>query len=472
MAIQRQVKTRGAADVSIKLGCLTPKQEQFCRSRTLYTAYGGARGGGKTHAVRWKAVGGALRYDGIRILILRRTYPELQANHIEQICKMVPSAAGTYSSTLHAMYFKNGSVIKFGHYSGDASETEYQGQEYDWIFMDEATQFTEREFRFIGSLLRGVNDFPKRFYLTCNPGGVGHRWVKRLFIDRAFITDRPNPEENENPADYSFIPATVEDNVYLMESSPAYVRMLSGLPDNIRRAHRYGDWNALAGTYFPEFRAARHVVEPFQVPGHWLRYRAFDYGLDMLACGWFAQDESGRSFMYRELKAPNLIVSEAAKLIRSRTLPEESIAVTFAPPDMWSRQKDSGKTMAELFMLSGVPIVRADNSRVQGWLQVKEALAPRADGGPSLLFFKNCTETTGAMEAILTDEKNPNDCATEPHDITHLPDAVRYYCVSRTLKTEREAPGAARIPLEDDDAGENYDAFMTGGAAGRGYLEY
>lgn len=464
-------KTQGALNLDIELGRLTLKQEEFCRSRTLYTAYGGARGGGKTHAVRWKAVAGALRYDGIRILILRRTYPELQANHIEQIVKMVPPAAGTYSSTLHVMYFINGSMIKFGHYNGDGSETEYQGQEYDWIFMDEATQFTEREFRFLGSLLRGVNAIPKRFYLTCNPGGIGHRWVKRLFIDRAFVTDRANPEENEDPNDYSFIPATVEDNVYLMKSSPAYVRMLSSLPENIRRAHRYGDWSALSGTYFSEFDTTRHVVEPFPIPSHWLCYRSFDYGLDMLACAWFAQDENGRSWLYREVKAPNLIVSEAAGLIVRMTRPDERIAVTFAPPDMWNRQKDTGKTMAELFMQNGVPIVRADNNRVQGWLQVKEGLALRQGGLPSLMFFRSCRETISAMEGILTDDKNPNDCATEPHDVTHLPDAVRYYCVSRTMKAEQNVSGAERGVI-DDDGGDGYDEFMTGGSAGRGYLEY
>jgi phage terminase large subunit len=465
MAGQRSLKQNknGPASVTVELGKLTPKQELFCRSRTLYTAYGGARGGGKTHAVRWKAVSGALRYAGIRILILRRTYPELQSNHIEQVVRMVPAAVGSYSSTNHAMYFKNGSVIKFGHYSGDASETEYQGQEYDWIFMDEATQFSEREFRFLGSLLRGVNSFPKRFYLTCNPGGIGHRWVKRLFIDREFVTGMENPEENEDPGDYSFIPATVEDNVYLMESSPAYVRMLSGLPENIRRAHRYGDWNALAGTYFPEFDARRHVVEPFAIPGHWVRYRAFDYGLDMLACGWFAQDENGRSWMYRELRLPNLIVSDAAKMILSCTLPEENVAVTFAPPDMWSRQKDTGKTMAELFASGGVPIVRADSNRLQGWLQVKEALAVREDGRPALLFFRCCAETIRNLEAILTDDKNPNDCAKEPHDITHLPDAVRYYCVSRTMKAEQARDASAEI--DDDGDGDDYDGFMTGGTA-------
>lgn len=243
--------------------------------------------------------------------------------------------------------------------------------------------------------------------------------MKRLFIDRSFKQDSETPEENENPDDYSFIFATVEDNTDLMKSSPGYVSMLSNLPENIRRAHRYGDWDALAGNYFPEFSRATHTVAPFQLPKHWRRYRALDYGLDCLAVGWFAVDEEGHSYMYRELKESGLIVQEAAKRILDMTLPDEHIEITFAPPDMWSRQKDTGKTMAEIFMLCGVPIVRADNNRVQGHLQIKEQLAKMPDGRPGLVFFNTIKETTSDLEDIQADEKNPSDCAKEPHEITH-----------------------------------------------------
>lgn len=452
-------------------GNANPKQKLFFASRTLYTAYGGARGGGKTWAVRTKAVGGAFRYPGIKILIVRRTYPELQANHIEPILKIVPQELCSYNGTLHTLYFENGSTIRFGHWNGAAAENEYQGQEYDWIFMDEATQFTEREFRYLGGCLRGVNEIPKRFYITCNPGGVGHRWVKRLFIDRAFKQGCENPEENENPDDYSFIFATVEDNTELMRSSPGYVQMLSALPENLRKAHRYGDWNALSGSYFSEFSRASHVVRPFSIPKHWRRYRAFDYGLDMLACGWFAVDENGRSYLYRELKQSGLIVQEAAKAIRDMTLPDEHIDVTFAPPDMWSRQKDSGKTMAEIFMQHGVFIVRADNNRVQGHLQVKEALADMPDGKPGLLFFDCCRETAADMEDIQADERNPNDCAREPHEVTHCVDMVRYYCISRTIRAEAQRIASDGAEDEEDD-GACYETFMTGGAVGADYMGF
>ncbi len=451
-------------------GEANPKQKLFFASRSLYTAYGGAKGGGKTWAVRTKALLGAYNYAGIRILILRRTYPELQSNHIEPMLKMINPEFCSYNGSLRSIYFANGSLIHFGHWAGEPSELEYNGQEYDWIFLDEATQFTWRSFQFLGGLLRGVNDFPKRMYITCNPGGVGHRWVKRLFIDRDFITDPDDPEASENPDDYVFIPATVEDNTALLRSSPAYLRMLASMPENLRRAYRYGEWDSLGGNYFPEFSEAAHVAEPFALPTSWKRYRAFDYGLDMFACAWFAVDGEGRSWMYREFSAPGLIVREAAEAMLSHTLPGERIEITFAPPDMWNRQKDTGRTMAEIFMENGVPIVKADNNRVQGHLLIKEALARRDDGRPMLVFFKNCKRTIEDLRDIQADEENPNDCAREPHDVTHRVDAVRYFCISRTLAAEAAGPAPSREyegePLEE------YDDFMTGGSPMRGYLQF
>ena len=438
-------------------GEANPKQKLFFASRKLYTGYGGAKGGGKTWAVRIKALLGAYNYPGIRILIMRKTYPELQSNHIEPMLKLIRSELASY----------NGCLIHFGHWSGEESELEYNGQEYDWIFLDEATQFTWRAFQFLGGLLRGVNEFPKRMYITCNPGGVGHRWVKRLFIDRDYIQNRENPEENEDPDDYVFIPATVEDNTALLKSSPGYLRMLSSMPENLRKAYRYGDWDSLGGNYFPELSDAVHVTEPFQIPRHWRRYRAFDYGLDMFACAWFAVDEAGRSWMYREYSKSGLIVQEAAKAMLERTLPGEQIEVTFAPPDMWSRQKDSGRTMAEIFLECGVPIVRADNSRVQGHMMIKDMLAKRPDGRPSLLFFNTCRQTLDDLRDIQSDANDPNDCAREPHEVTHRVDAVRYYCVSRV-----ERAGETMRRAADEDGGIAYDEFIHGGGLSAGYLNF
>lgn len=455
-------------------GTANPKQKQFYASRKMFTAFGGAKGGGKTHAVRTKAMLGAYHFPGIKILIMRRMYPELQSNHIEPMLKILVPELASYNGTHHTIYFENGSLIHFGHWNGDESELEYNGQEYDWIFIDEATQFSFRTFQFLKGLLRGVNKIPKRMYLTANPGGIGHRWFKRLFIDKDYIVDTENPEANENPQDYCFIPATIEDNTALLNSpgGEAYKQMLSQMPENLRRAYRYGIWEELGGSYFPEFSDAKHCVEPFPIPPHWKRYRAFDYGLDLFACGWFAVDENGRSYMYREYSAKNLIVKEAARTILDHTLPGEDIVATFAPPDVWNRQKDTGKTMAEVFMLSGVPIIKADNNRVQGHLLVKEALAAMPDGRPGLVFFRGQTkQTCDDVKDIQADDKNPNDCAKEPHEVTHRVDALRYFCISRKLIAEVERAKNGEEDDEDTER-EDYEHVMTGGPVSAAYLNY
>lgn len=458
-------KARGDENTSVvNFGELNPKQKQFCQARTRYVAYGGARGGGKSHVLRIKAIGGALNYKGIRILIVRREYPELEQGLIIPMRKMIPAEVASYNGTMRMFTFINGSIIKFGHY-GAGDDLEYQGLEYDWIFIDEATQFTESQFRTLGACLRGSTPLPRRMYLTCNPGGIGHAWVKRLFVDREY-------NKGENGDDYTFIQATIDDNPQLMEASPEYRQMLDMLPEDVRRAWRYGDWDALAGTYFPEFRKETHVIEPFyKIPAEWKKYRAFDYGLDMFACLWIAVDFDNRCYVYREVQQSGLIVSEAAKLALDLTPTGENIEFTIAPPDMWNRQKDSGKNMAEIFAQNGVGLVKASNNRIQGWMALKEMLKPLhgEKDKPGLLVTSECRGLIRNIMLIQHDEKSPNDCATEPHDITHICDAARYFAITRTL-------GAEYAPQTDEDeidsGGTDYDEEMTGGEADAAYLSY
>lgn len=453
----------GEVITTLDFGTLNPKQAEFFKSTTRYTFYGGAKGGGKSHVVDRLASLGAMHYPGIKILMLRRQFKDLRINHIEPLCKLLPVNVAVYNANEQMMRFCNGSTILFGNYNYDSSWDSFNGQEFDWIFMDEATQFSYEQFRMLGGCLRGVNKIPKRFYLTGNPGGIGHRWVKRLFIDREFITDSDDPEENENPDDYSFIFASVEDNIAMKETDPegykAYLATLRQMGDKVYQAYRYGNWDDLGGSYFSEFSTTRHVVEPFPIPSNWRRYRAFDYGLDMFACYWIAVDENGRSYIYREFCAPNLIVSEAARKAIEHTMPAERIDITFAPPDMWSRQRDTGKTSAEIFMTSGLPVVKVSNNRVQGFMQMHEMLADMPDGKPGLVIFKNCKRLIGDIAAIQADDNDPNDCAKEPHDITHTVDALRYYCISRIMPTFQVTQ---ENPDFDEDQKQDYEEFMCG----------
>ena len=378
------------------------------------------------------------------------------------------------------------STIKFGHWVGEQSENEYNGLEYDWIFMDEATQFSERAFNFLGGCLRATNDIPKRFYVTCNPGGVGHRWVKRLFIDKQYKTNCENPDENENPDDYTFVFATVDDNQIMLKKSPTYLRTLANMPEDLRRAYRYGDWDIMGGNYFKEFTPGVHTCEPFKIPDHWPRYRSFDYGLDMMAVGWWAIDEDGRHWLYRAFEQKDLIASKAANAILENTLPTEHIAATYAPWDLWSRSKDSGRTVAETFLNTGIDMIAADRNRVHGHMLMKEAMAPialkdkyvrqvytaRLGSAPEMLpgfmIFDTCEKVISDLRDIQADEKNVNDCAKDPHEITHNPDMCRYYIISRVLKAEK--PEEDYEEDDDDNRLEDYESYMTGGEPTASYM--
>lgn len=476
----------GTGDIILDLGKLNPKQIEFFRSKTKFTCYGGAKGGGKSHAVIRMAIKYCLDYPGIKVLVIRAHYPELSQNLIEPMLALLPSEIFSYNGTTHVLTMMNGSVIRFGHWSGMESENEYQGQSHDIIFMDEATQFSERTFRHLAACLRGDNDFPKRFYLTCNPGGVGHFWVKRLFIDRKFHVDKDHPEKSENPKQYSFIFAKAEDNVIMLKRNPDYLSDISMMANS--DAMRYGDWNILGGCYFDNFDEKRNVCKPFVIPRHWQMYRSFDYGLDMFACFWWVVDEDGRCWCIRSFEGENLNVQDAARACLQNTMSTEHPLLTYAPPDMWSRQKETGRTMAEIFGAHGVTITRADNNRVQGHMIVRSMLEPiplhdpyliEMMGGkekapkslPALMFFDNVGGVLEDLQSIQHDELNPSDCAKDPHDITHTVDGVRYFCINRTLAAEKPSKPKEYDEF-DDDAGEDYESYMTGGEASASYMNY
>ena len=398
------------------------RQREFLLARTRFVAYGGARGGGKSWAVRCKARLMAIKHAGIRILILRRTLPELRENHILPMLFDLNGEA-VYRDGDKSFTFPNKSRIRFGYCDAEQDVNQYQGQEYDVIFMDEATHFTDYQFSCLTACLRGTNNLPKRFYITCNPGGVGHSWVKRLFIDKQYLP-------GEDAADYSFIPARVYDNKVLMQADPQYLQRLQALPEDQRRAWLEGDWDVLAGRFFAEFKRDLHVTAPFEIPSHWARAAAIDYGLDMLACLWVAIDEGGRGVVYREVYEPNLIVSKAAE--RLKPFLHETGGVIFAPFDLWGRTADTGRSLAEAFLAAGVGLVRVKaQGRVDGWMAIKEWLAIGDNGAPGLQVFENCRNLVRTLPLLQHDSLNPNDCAAAPHEITHAPDALRYLLAGR-----------------------------------------
>ena len=335
----------------------------------------------------------------------------------------------------------------------------YQGQEYDVIFVDEATQLTEFQFQTFKGCLRGVNDFPKRMYLTCNPGGVGHAWVKRLFIDRQY-------QSGERADDYEFIQAKVTDNPVLMQKDPEYVHTLESLPYELREAWLNGSWDIFAGQYFSEWNRDVHIVAPFEVPGWWRKYITIDYGLDMLAAYLIAVDDHDMAYVTREVYqgrdlgegAKGLIVSEAAEAVKELA-GDDKITAYLAPPDLWNARQETGKSVADIFAESGIWLTQTSNDRLDGWMAMHERLHVFEDEQgvkvARLRIFPQCVNLIRTLPQLRYDDKRVNDVATEPHELTHAADAIRGFCVHWT--TSASAPDRRARANWTPDMWEDYE---------------
>lgn len=405
---------------------ITPRQHKFITSKATEVLFGGAAGGGKSYGQVVDALLFALKYAGSKQLILRRSFQELDKSIVRTVLGLYPREIFTYNSSSHTGRFKNGSLIDFGYLAAENDVYQYQSAEYDVIRFDELTHFTEAQYTYLISRIRGANNFPKQIKSSTNPGSVGHAWVKKRFIE-------PSPPDKvfrgSDGVSKVFLPSKIDDNTFLMERDPGYKERLLTLSEKDQKALLYGDWDIFDGQYFSEFRAEDHVIDPFPIPAEWRRYRAIDYGLDMLACVFVAVDSTGCAYVYKETGGSNLSIGVAAKQVTDFTEREEKIYCTLAPPDLWNRSQETGKSKALLFDEGGLVLTKSNNDREAGWLSIKEMLRKDVNGEPRLKIFSNCRELIKCLPALIIDEKKPTDCSTEPHEFTHFPDALRYFAI-------------------------------------------
>ncbi len=428
---------------------VTKKQALFLSASADEVLYGGAAGGGKSYGQVVDAFLYALRYPRSRQLLLRSSFPALERSIILTALELIPVSLCKYHSTKHKMEFTNGSVLEFGFLSSDADVTMYQSAEYDVIRFDELTHFTEYQYLYMLSRLRGTSGYPKQMKSTTNPGSRGHTWVKARFISPAPPLTVFGEERTR-----LFIPARVEENCFLMEKDADYLARLELLPENEKKALLYGEWDIFEGQFFGEFSRAQHVCTPEEIPPHHRRFRSLDYGLDMTVCLWWAVDAEGNLTAYRELYKSGLTLSEAAREILALSPPEEKITYTVASPDLWNRRQDTGRSGVEIMAAEGLcGLVRADNRRVPGWRVLREYLR-----GQKIRFFENCVNVIRTLPALLYDPRAPEDAADVPHEITHAPESVRYAVMSRPplasvprVRTGRFTPGEIEDAKEKNE---------------------
>lgn len=440
----------------IDLGTPNPKQDLALRATQKHVCFGGARGGGKSWMIRAKAIILCSKYPGIKCLIVRRTYKEVVANHIEPLMALLVGFC-RYNKSENRIIFPNGSQIICGYCDNDSDALNYRGLEYDVIFIDEATLLQEAWIRQIAGSCRGVNGYPKRVYYTTNPGGPSHGYIKRLFIDRKFEID-------EHPEEYIFIQSLITDNKMLMEMDPDYVHTLESLPRVLKEAWLNGRWDVFEGAYFEEFRITpdpqlcaehhltveeaekqhlfTHVIKPFPIPQSWNVFHSYDWGYGKpFSCGWYAVDYDGCMYKILELYGCTGTPNEGLKWSNDEQFKEIHRIETqhpllrgrkiFGPADPSIWDGSHGISAAETAEKNGVYFSPGVNDRVPGWMQIRERLKFDQNGRAMFYIFDTCKDTIRTFPLMMFDKHKIEDLDSSLED--HALDETRYMHMYRPI---------------------------------------
>lgn len=418
--------------------------------------FGGARGGGKSDYLLNDYAQDINRYgrhwQGV---LFRKSYPEL-SGLVQRSHALWSQTGAEWKEAKHQWQFPNGAILRFRHLERDLDANRYQGHQYPWIGFDELTNWgTPAAYNMLKACRRWAEaEIPtKRVRSSGNPGGAGHQWVKSFFIDSAPAGYEPLFDD-ESKWWRMYIPSRVADNRILLANDPNYVNTLKGIGSReLVRAWLEGDWSAIAGAYFDTFAATKdgkpwHVVEPFQIPAYWPRFRCYDHGFaSPYCCLWLAVSDGtvpyvGKNSLvvYRELYGavgPNEgarhTIQQIADAIRSVEMPDERIEYSVADPAIF--KFEGGPSLAEEFARSKVVFTRADNNRLAGWAQVRQRLE-EYDSGPLLQIFNTCKHLIRTLPALQHDPAKAEDLDTKAED--HAADALRYGVMSRPY--QRSAP--------------------------------
>jgi phage terminase large subunit len=426
----------------------TDRQREFLEAVKTYKyiLYGGAAGGGKSYILRWCALIIALKaflVHGIRnvkVGLFCEDYPSLTDRQISKMAAEFPEKLGTLTKSQ-----TDGLVFKLRPEFGGGmvlprnldEPSKYNSTEFVAILVDELTRNKPEVFDELRKRLRWPG-FPEGYNFPfiggTNPGGIGHAWVKRLWIDEDFP-----PELESVKHTFKLIKARAQDNPH---NPSSYYSDLLTLPEHLRRAYAEGDWDLFAGQFFAEWRKELHVIRDFPVAPYWYKWRACDWGYDAYtSIGWYCKSPENKIFKYRERYVRQKTVPELATVIKEAEA-GESIAYGVLDPSCWDSSR--GVSIAEQFSQQGISWTKADNDRISGWQRVREFIAwqRNKDGlltqHPAFQVFESCTNTIRTIPALVFDEHKKDDVDTDGED--HAADETRYALMSR--------PGLTIVPRE------------------------
>lgn len=442
--------------------------------------FGGAAGGGKSDCL---VIDQLTDVDNrnYRGLILRRTFPMLQ-EIIDRAFRVYPSHGGTYKASEHRWHFPSGASIQLGHLQHENNKYDYQGKEFTKISFDELTQFTETQYLYLFSRARTTDPaLSASVRATTNPGGIGHEFVKRRFIDVG-----PPYSTYIDPAtglSRAFIPAKLSDNPSLTLNDPGYVSRLLALPEVERLRLMDGVWDIFEGQVFSELSQRVHGsdMSPEDIPSDWPRYMVFDWGYSRpWAALWFAVDDDNTIWLYREhfgmrpvngkyyvpgQSDPNAGVKQTNSEICKTLIDLENgrcdvnpgpperhkMRMRIADPACWNPTKLGGSNMMhgpsffEDAAREGLIFIKADNNRLLGLQQcherfglnerIDEATGEITDSRPRFVALNSCRRWWDEMQALRYDEKNVEDVDTDQPDEAY--DCSRYMFLSRPVARKR-----------------------------------
>lgn len=426
-------------------------QSDFLSAPEREVLYGGAAGGGKTYGM----VSDPLRYAGVRAfsgLLLRRTTDELR--EIVSVSKdlyplVYPGAKWSERKSLWT--FPSGAELWMTYLERDEDVRRYQGQAFCWIGMDELTQYpTPYPWTYLRSRLRTVDkSLPIQMRATTNPGGPGHAWVKKMFIDPSpyntpfWATDLETGNRLEYPSNHTkagqplfkrkFIQSFLHNNPYLAEDGEYESNLLS-MPEVQRKQLLEGSWDVAEGAAFTEWNREVHVTEPFDIPHNWVKFRACDYGYGSYsAVLWFAISPSGQLVVYRELYVSKVLAVDLAEMILELEEDDGQIYYGVLDSSLWHNRGDTGPSLAEQMISKGCrwrPSDRSKGSRIAGKNELHRRLqVDEFTGEADIVFFNTCVHTIAQLPILPLDKKNPEDIDTKSED--HIYDALRYGIMSR-----------------------------------------